>query len=444
MSDANNPNIPPSQFDASADRNWQENEDNFSEDATLEEKLFWAIDPSDLPKRDRQNNEGNSLSEEELEDTEFEVSGLEDNEFFEDTDFEVSGLEDNEEVKPLYSTVEEQLFSLLTTIDNLDEETSKESPLEQTDVTETTEASNPLETALADLDRSLLQKAFYEGDRDTNWFEIAHQLEEQNQKLDRTIFLLKQTLEESQANLKQQLERSLVTENTALQQAEELLQTQDQLINVANELETSQLKLQRQQTTIQKLTQQLEFSQQQVTRLEQEYSLLQENCDDKSQKLVSMEKHLSELWSRLHRQQRYTLEYKTALEEFLKTSATPRQRERLSQFPMITSSIDSETAIEPWSTVSQQKESDLSSSERRTNLSESDNSDRPFESDFEDYLEDPSILEVDIAEVLETSETRIVAVPRENWPSPLITTTRKSQMEIKVDLPGFLRTRHSD
>jgi hypothetical protein len=418
MSDANNPNIPPSQYDASADRNWQENEDNYPKDATLEEKLFWAIDPSELSKHDRQESEGNSLGEEVFEDTEFE-----------DIEFE-----DTEEIKPLYPTVEEKLFSLLTEIDNLDE---------QTEAIATEEETNSLETALADLDRSLVQKAFYEGDRDANWFEIAHQLEEQNQELDRTIFLLKQNIEESQANLKHQLERSQVAEDTAILQAEELLLTQDRLLELANELETSQVKLQQQQTTIQKLTQQLEFKQQQITRLEQEYSTLQENCDDKAQKLLSMEKHLSELWSRLHRQQRYTLEYKAALDEFLKTPPTPRQRERLSQLPLIASSLEEETGIEPWSMVSEQKDSALSSSERRSHLNQTDNSDRRFESDFEDYLEDPSILEVNIAEVLETSETRIVAVPRENWPSPLITTTRKSQMEIKVDLPGFLRTRHS-
>lgn len=442
MSDANNPNIPPSQFDASADLNWQENESNFpedaiSEDAALEEKLFWAIEPSDLSKLDWQENEGNSLGEEYFEATEFEITA------FDNSEFEVTEFEDDQEVAPLYPTVEEQLFSMLTEIDRLDDETIVEPPLEETQVREIAEPAIAFETALGDIDRSLSQSVFYEDDKDVNWFAIAHRLEEQNQELDRTIFLLRQNLEESQTKLKQQLQRSQVTENATLQQAEELLQTQDQLIELATELETSQEKLQHQQTTIQKLTQQLEFSQQQVIRLEKEYFLLQENCDDKAQQLLSMEKHLSELWSRLHRQQRYTLEYKAALEEYLKTSATPRQRELLSEFPAIAPSLEEETEIKPWSAVSQQKDAALSSSERRANLSESDNSDRYNESDFEDYLEDPSILEVDIAEVLETSETRIVALPRENWPSPLITTTRKSQLEIKVDLPGFLRTRHS-
>ena len=76
-----------------------------------------------------------------------------------------------------------------------------------------------------------------------------------------------------------------------------------------------------QQDNISQLSQELEKIQQQTARLERECSLLQENYNEEQNKLKQIEAENKDLRIRLQRQQRYNLQYKTALDQFLDTSS---------------------------------------------------------------------------------------------------------------------------
>ncbi|WP_139253641.1 hypothetical protein [Hydrococcus rivularis] len=388
MSDANPSNMPPSQSNfSSADGDLPENRSVPIPDENLEEQFLSFTELA------------NSTDDESLA---------------------------NSDTSERPQTLEEQLFSLLETID------SSEPPFSAIE-------SNAveLEASLVDAGSNWYSERL-EGD--TDWFEIAHQLEEQNQELDKTILQLRQALNESQQQLQ---ERSQSAEAALAQQAEQLQQAQDHIARLVARLDASQQQVERQQLKIATLSQQLEFAQQQIARLEREYAVLQEDCNDKDQKLLAMEKHIRELWSRLHRQQRYALEYKAALEQYLGASDARvilGESSNFSLTPPVTSKV---TAIEPWSS---QSDRFSSSSPKDANA---------IDSSLDKPLEEAFIMEIDASEVLEIAESdaeplnlnpnsQITTPPRPNWPSPIISSNQKPPAQVSVDLPSFLRNRRSD
>ncbi|AFY79467.1 hypothetical protein Ple7327_4356 [Pleurocapsa sp. PCC 7327] len=387
MSDANSSNIPPSQSNfSSADSDLSENRSVPIPDENLEEQLLSLIELA------------NSTDDE---------------------------LPENSDDSERQQTLEEQLCSLMETIDS----SEPPSPGIKSETVE-------LEASLVEADSNWYSERL-EGD--TDWFEIAHQLEEQNQERDRTILQLRQALKESQQQLQ---ERSQSAEEAIAQQAEQLQQAQNHIARLVARLDASQQQVERQQLKIATLSQQLEFAQQQIARLERECALLQEDCNDKDQKLLAMEKHIRELWSRLHRQQRYALEYKAALEQYLGASDARVVLSESSNFsltPPVTSKV---TAIEPWSS---QSDRFPPSPPKDANA---------IDSSLDKPLEEAFIMEIDASEVLEIDESdaetpnsnpnsQITTPPRPNWPSPIISSTQKLQAQGSVDLPSFLRNRRS-
>jgi chromosome segregation ATPase len=300
--------------------------------------------------------------------------------------------------------LEEQILSLLETVDD------RAQPLD-------------LEAFLVDSQRDLPEKPL---DNQIDWFKIAHQLEEQNQQLSQNIIDLTKALADSQEQLQAQIQRSHDAETTITQQAEELDRQQEQ---IARLIEHEQ-EVQRQQQAIATLSEQ-------IAQLEREYAVLQEDCNDQAQQIVTMEKHLRELWSRLHRQQRYTLEYKAALEQYLGISGDRLAVSQLPDFPMTAASVSAKvSAIEPWSGHDQPL---FSVREGYSNADEIDVSDR---------LEGELAMEVDAERILENSPTtsnkpEVITASRSNWPSPAISSAQQSQSQVAVDLPSFLRTRRS-
>jgi len=87
---------------------------------------------------------------------------------------------------------------------------------------------------------------------------------------------------------------------------------------LVHQLEISNETIKNQQLMIETLSRQLEKTQEDMSNLERECAQIQEQCSQQSYKLLETEKQLQELHSRLLRQQRYTLEYKTVLEECFK------------------------------------------------------------------------------------------------------------------------------
>jgi chromosome segregation ATPase len=387
MSDANPSNIPPSQSNfSSANGDLPENWSVPISDENLEEQLLSLIELASSTDDEEQENS-----------------------------------DDLEQ-----QTLEERLFSLMETIDSFE----SSSPAIESETVE-------LEASLVEADSNWYNERLK---GETDWFERAYQLEEQNQELEQTILQLRQALKESQQQLQ---ERSQSAEAAIAQQAEQLQQAQDQVARLMARLDASQQQVERQQLKIATLSQRLDFAQQQVARLEREYVLLQEDCNDKDQKLIAMEKHLRELWSRLHRQQRYALEYKAALEQYLGTSDARVVLGQASGFSLTAPLTSKVTAIEPWSS---QQNQFPSSSEREANAVDSSLDDESLEEAF--------IMEIDASEVLEIAESdaetlnlnpnsQIANPPRPNWPSPIISSTQKPQAQGSVDLPSFLRNRRS-
>jgi chromosome segregation ATPase len=390
MSDANTPNNPPSQPNSSANKDWQDNWGNAPADKNVEEQLFYLMELTNSIDRDWQEGSDEILDDKSQEAELFNIEEI------------IGDWQDDSYDSEGHQIAEEQLLALL-------DDCAADEP-----------AIDEREAVLADFADDWLGDESY---RQADWFAIAHQLEEQNQELSVTLFQLKQALDESQQQLQLQTQRSQAAETTIAQQAHSLQQTQEQLEDLVTRLEASQQEVQRQQLTITTLSHQLESDRQQVAQLEREYTLLQEDCDDKAQKIVAMEKHLRELWTRLHRQQRYALEYKAALEECMGTDGAGAAIAQ--EFDLEASDV---TAIEAWS--SRQEDFDSTSKEDA------------------EVMERAFVMEIGKAEVVDASETSDSEVesfaisPRRNWPSPVISSDRQFRDAI-VDLPFFLRTRHS-
>jgi chromosome segregation ATPase len=383
MNDPNDFNNPPSQRDFLVNNgNWTENWSVSSDDETLEAQLLSLMD------------------------------------FNENIDFNWQENEPETEIQP---TLEKQLFFLMETIDSF-EESSDESSLET-------------EAEIVDLEASLADLPDISSNNDTNWFARAYQLEEQNQELNETIIRLEQTVLDSRRQLEEQIARSQMSEMAIVQKAEELKIEREQIVNLTKQLKAYQQEFQQQQSNIANLSKELEISQQQVAQLEREYAFLQEDCNDKSQKLLHMEKSLGELWSRLHRQQRYTLEYKAALEEYLEMGGERIISNNSSNF---SANISKKASQEFW-----ENNRHLPSLEQIN----SNAFDLEFQKETEQFA-----MEVEASQVVEISESEVehlscdaqlVPQSRPNWPAPIIAPAHLGRPQSLVDLPSFLPTRHS-
>jgi hypothetical protein len=93
--------------------------------------------------------------------------------------------------------------------------------------------------------------------------------------------------------------------------------SQEQITTLTNQLEFAHQTNQRQQILHEALAAQLETSQERVAQLEREAALGQQRYNEQTQALIQAETTNQELQSRLYRQQRYTLQFKAALEKCL-------------------------------------------------------------------------------------------------------------------------------
>lgn len=130
-----------------------------------------------------------------------------------------------------------------------------------------------------------------------------------------------QTLIDSQAKIAEQAQAlQALREQNALQ-TQELLAVNQQLAQLMPELEQTTQTAQRQQILVETLTVQLNASQEQVAQLERECSLQQQRYAEQMQLTLQLESAGKDLRSRLSRQQRYTLQFKAALEKCLEVPA---------------------------------------------------------------------------------------------------------------------------
>lgn len=240
-----------------------------------------------------------------------------------------------------------------------------------------------------------------------DWHKLAHKLREHNRKLLKKVFKLEQELAEVTNMLEQQNQRSQNTDILIAQQAKELNQSQEEIANLVNQIETLQQEEQEQKLLNESLSKQLQASQQQIAQLERECALLQENCNNKTHELLVKEQLAQELDARLHRQQRYTLQYKTALDRYIEYTNSKAVE------PAKTNSIKANNQpIQAWSQKNRHETTPLPL-----------NSSKPTE---------PSKITA-----LKKSN-----VPETNWLSPVInnsTANKKPKSLAAVELPKFPR-----
>jgi hypothetical protein len=139
---------------------------------------------------------------------------------------------------------------------------------------------------------------------------LVQALHECNRDLLQRITELEAALAESQKAL--QIKEVLLEQHNA-----ELSGAQEQVTRLFGKQEQVNEIIQRQEVLIETLTDQLQTSQTRLAVIERECALTQERYSTQQNLLIRTENNCRELRSRLHRQQRHTLQFKAALERYL-------------------------------------------------------------------------------------------------------------------------------
>lgn len=150
-----------------------------------------------------------------------------------------------------------------------------------------------------------------------NLFPLMAELRQRNRDLLKRVNHLEKTLGDCQEALQLQRQRSQAQETILTSTTQELNGTQEQVTRLFRELESSHQAAQRQQILIETVTEQLESSQERIAQLERECAFTQQRYNEQSHALLQSENTIRELRTRLQRQQRQTLQFKSALEKCL-------------------------------------------------------------------------------------------------------------------------------
>jgi hypothetical protein len=158
--------------------------------------------------------------------------------------------------------------------------------------------------------------------------DLVTSLEQQNQTLRDRVEYLESALDQSQTSLRRELERweALALqgderiqekEQAIARYMEEITVSQEKIAQLYQDLERSHQTTQRQHVLNETLKLELTHSQERQAQLERECAQIQQQYLEKAQLLLQQEHQSRDLQARLHRQQRYTLQYKAALEKCL-------------------------------------------------------------------------------------------------------------------------------
>jgi hypothetical protein len=209
----------------------------------------------------------------------------------------------------------------------------------------------------------------------------AQALQDENAELRELVAQLESALSQSQETLREEIGRwellalAQVPEDTVNQTAlierhnQELAAAQERVKQLFQELQRSHRTAQRQQILVETLNDQLQSSQEQIAQLERECALTQQRYTEQVQLLHQSENTCRDLRSRLHRQQRYTLQFKAALEKCLDmptpvaqpitssfTAEVPSSVEPLNLAPKV--HIPRSQPVQPWSAPTPEEKSD--------------------------------------------------------------------------------------
>lgn len=168
--------------------------------------------------------------------------------------------------------------------------------------------------------------------------------------LDR-VSQLEEALERSQTALQAEVGRS--QDSPFALDSQDSITMPEQLNSLYNQLEFAQQTNQRQQILIETLTEQLETSQERVAELEREAALVQQRYNEQTQLLSQSENNGRDLQARLQRQQRYTLQFKAALEKCLEVPTLQYESASEEVVTSDQSFLPKVHQIQPWSTPSE-------------------------------------------------------------------------------------------
>ncbi|RZM79005.1 hypothetical protein [Leptolyngbya iicbica] len=142
-------------------------------------------------------------------------------------------------------------------------------------------------------------------------------LQECNEVLLSRVNQLEEALERSQQALQQEVERS-----QRLTEEEKVAAAQTRSVaQLLSELDEANAALKRQTLLSDTLSAQLKAAEERSQRLEQECNILRKRKTERARQLQAAEDTCADLRSRLQRQQQYTLQFKSALEKCLDTTA---------------------------------------------------------------------------------------------------------------------------
>ena len=173
--------------------------------------------------------------------------------------------------------------------------------------TQPTEASSP---PIADNFKNLLGNAEQAYGKGSTPVTLMQALHECNRDLLQRIAQLETALKESENTL--QNRETLLEQRTAA-----LENTQEQLTRLFGKVEVSHHTLQGQEIFVESLSSQLASSQTRLAAVERECASTVQRYNEQFHQLVATENVCRELRSRLHRQQRHTMQFKAALEKSL-------------------------------------------------------------------------------------------------------------------------------
>lgn len=189
--------------------------------------------------------------------------------------------------------------------------------------------------------------------REKELLTLIHDLNECNDALLTRVSQLEGELDETQRTRQTEAEQAQIaqyklSERVSVEQAsaqEVSLNAQQQVAKLVAQLESTQQALQRQHLVTQTLQAELENNQERITQLEHECALTTQQHAAEAQARIQAETSNRDLRSRLQRQQRYTLQFKAALEKSLTVSA--RSATDFNTADCKTSSFNTRAAAQP-------------------------------------------------------------------------------------------------
>lgn len=172
-----------------------------------------------------------------------------------------------------------------------------------------------------------------------DWYKIACKIRQQNEELKAEISHLKQVLSSQKQKINEQV--------IALETKDTLIQKKDTIINNLNaeysKQKSNNLDEKQQQLVVENLTQELQKVQEQAAKLERECSFLQDKYNQQEHLLKQKETENKELQIRLQRQQRYNLQYKSALDQYLHSDPNGDE--------IVQNNLPEHQTIQPWNSA---------------------------------------------------------------------------------------------